>query len=108
MNTQEPASLSAKVRKQMLERFILFGVPRRLVGIYAVLVLVPAVVTRDGWLLLAALPAHVIAWALTKDDPEKFEMYLKYKSQGDSYVPYDFFGRGNARPRGFGREGMNE
>jgi type IV secretion system protein TrbD len=108
MNTNDSPDLTRRVRKQMLERFVIFGVPRRLVGIYSAFVIVPAIVTRDGWLLLAVVPAHLIAWLLTKKDPEKFETYLRYRSQGDRYQPRDLFAKGNARPRGFGREGLSE
>lgn len=60
-------------------------------------------VLHNYWLLLAYGPVHLGLWLATRNDPDRVDIYLKYRHQGDYYEPRVHLDARNPRPEGFGR-----
>ena len=96
--------LVARIRKTMLEQFLLFGIDRRWCAAEVLIVVSVAAGLRNAWVLLAILVTHPVLWTAVRRDPDQIKCYTKYSQQGDFYEPRQVLHQKlNARPKGFGR-----
>ncbi|TAL56904.1 VirB3 family type IV secretion system protein [Pandoraea sp.] len=96
-------TLRAQVRKSLLEHKLVAGADRRPAVVVLVLVFLFAAVLHSYWLLLAYVPIHLVLWLATRRDPDRCDIYLKYRHQRDYYEPRAHPVPRNPRPEGFGR-----
>ncbi|WP_343671289.1 VirB3 family type IV secretion system protein [Paraburkholderia heleia] len=96
--------LAARIRKTMLEQFLLLGIDRRWCIAQAAIVVTFAAGMRNAWVLLAVLVTHPVLWLAVRRDPDQIRCYTKYSRQGDYYEPRQLLHQKiNARPKGFAR-----
>ncbi|MGF6411502.1 type IV secretory pathway TrbD component [Paraburkholderia sp. MM5482-R2] len=96
--------LAARVRKTMLEQFLLLGIDRKWCIAQGAIVITFAAGLRNGWVLLAVLVTHPVLWLAVRRDPDQIRCYAKYSRQGDYYEPRQLLRQKiNARPKGFAR-----
>ena len=99
-----PDPLAARIRKTMLEQFLLLGIDRKWCIAQAAIVITFAAGLRNGWVLLAVLVTHPVLWLAVRRDPDQIRCYVKYGRQGDYYEPRQHTRQKiNARPKGFAR-----
>ncbi|MFL9996257.1 VirB3 family type IV secretion system protein [Paraburkholderia sediminicola] len=99
---QDP--LAARIRKTMLEPFLLLGIDRKWCIAQGAIVVTFAAGLRNGWVLLAVLVTHPVLWLAVRRDPDQIRCYTKYSRQGDYYEPRQLLRQKiNARPKGFAR-----
>lgn len=99
-----PDPLAARIRKTMLEQFLLLGIDRKWCIAQAAIVVTFAAGLRNGWVLLAVLITHPVLWLAVRRDPDQIRCYAKYSRQGDFYEPRQILHQKvNARPKGFAR-----
>jgi type IV secretion system protein VirB3 len=96
--------LVARIRKTLLEQFLLFGVDRRWCASEVLIVVTVAAGLRNPWVLLAVLVTHPVLWMAVRSDPNQISCYTKYSRQGDFYEPRQMLHQKlNVRPKGFSR-----
>ncbi|WP_342335254.1 VirB3 family type IV secretion system protein [Burkholderia pseudomallei] len=96
--------LAARIRKTMLEQFLLLGIDRRWCIAEVAIVITFAAGMRNAWVLLAVLVTHPVLWLAVRRDPDQIRCYTKYSHQGDYYEPrQQLRQKVNARPKGFAR-----
>ncbi|NIF78119.1 type VI secretion protein [Paraburkholderia sp. Cy-641] len=99
-----PDPLAARIRKTMLEPFLLLGIDRKWCIAQGAIVITFAAGLRNGWVLLAVLLTHPVLWLAARRDPDQIRCYVKYSRQGDYYEPRQLLRQKiNARPKGFAR-----
>ncbi|WP_322101806.1 VirB3 family type IV secretion system protein [Paraburkholderia sp. J41] len=108
LNPQDPPDplnpLPARIRKTMLEPFLLLGIDRKWCIAQFAIVITFAAGLRNGWVLLAVGVTHPVLWLAVRRDPDQIRCYVKYSRQGDYYEPRALLRQKiNARPKGFAR-----
>lgn len=97
-------ALAMEVDGELIEPRTMLRIDRRLA---IAVIMVPFMLFQllhIYWLILLVLPGWLFAWLGTKDDVDVFNIYVKYRNQGDAYAPRQVLPqKRNLRPEGFAR-----
>lgn len=98
------SQLWLELQKDLIEQKQLLGVDRRIGAIFILFVAIMVLVTRIYWLGISVPPVWLAIWLATRDDPNMFDVYLRYAKQGHRYESIQKLPqRRNLRPDGFAR-----
>lgn len=100
----EAIDLSATVDKTLIEKRRLLGIDRRFAAVLVVTGIIIIAATKNPWLIGGLPIVYLGIWLFTRNDPDLYDVYMRYRKQGDHYEPRAHASQArNLRPEGFGR-----
>ena len=95
----------APLDKTLIEKKRLLGIDRRFSALLIMTGTLVVAATRNPWLISGLPPIYLAIWLFTRSDFDLYDVFMKYRKQGDHYLPLAMASQKlNRRPDGFDRD----